>query len=284
MWEMASSIAKGSGLGDIGTTVDDEPQVQLRTDCSEPYALMGFLELERKTGRKAFLDIARRIGDNILTDRSHKGFFVPSRKHIYARLDAIESLVLLHLDRSVNSRTMQVPQILPAWLQFQSEYRGRGDVTDTQTIYTLTESTEPPIALNEAAAMGDLDLVKSLIIKGADINNREEDFLKTPLHRASISGHKEVAQLLIAKGADVNAKNAWGYTPLHFAARSRKASKDIIELLIAKGADVNAKNNAGQTPLQLAKERRNKETIELLRKHGAKARTSQRSAASQSSK
>ena len=38
-------------------------------------------------------------------------------------------------------------------------------------------------------------------------------------------------------------------------------------LLITKGADVNAKDKGGETPLDMAA---NKETAELLRKHGGK--------------
>ena len=60
------------------------------------------------------------------------------------------------------------------------------------------------MSLNEAAAMGDLDLVKLLIVDGSDVNNREHG-LKVPLHRAAISGHTEVAEFLLAKGADIEA-------------------------------------------------------------------------------
>jgi len=52
---------------------------------------------------------------------------------------------------------------------------------------------------------------------------------------------------------------------LHSAAR--EGHKEVIELLIAKGADVNAKDDDGATPLDMADD---KETADLLRKHGGK--------------
>ena len=94
-----------------------------------------------------------------------------------------------------------------------------------------------------------------------------------------MGGHKEVAELLIVKGADVNAKEEFdGWTPLHFVAG--KGHKEIARLLIAKGADVNAKDEGGNTPLDGAEEvsedgspedkAAKKETAALLRKHGGK--------------
>ena len=45
--------------------------------------------------------------------------------------------------------------------------------------------------------------------------------------------------------------------------------REVAELLIAKGADVNAKNTVGWTPLDRADD---KETADLLRKHGGKTK------------
>jgi len=41
-------------------------------------------------------------------------------------------------------------------------------------------------------------------------------------------------------------------------------------LLITNGADVNVKNVNGRTPLDLANEWKQKQTADLLRKHGGK--------------
>ena len=54
---------------------------------------------------------------------------------------------------------------------------------------------------------------------------------------------------------------------MHSAAR--EGHKEVIELLIAKGADVNAKDDDGATPLDMADD---KETADLLRKHGGKTK------------
>ena len=299
MWEMARNIAEGNGFGDLGQDAKGEPQLQQRTDCSDPYALLAFLELHRKTQNQAFPKMARRIGDNILANRFHKGFFLPSNKHIYAKFDAIAPLALLRLHTTLNAKPTLVPQVWPSRPFFGPKYGGRGARYDIYLIYPLTESPELPKSLHDAAVDGDIDEVILLISKGGDINDRQRD-MKTPLHRAAINGHKqvvelllakgadvnpgdtfphtplhyaaekghkEIAELLLANGADVNAMNAFGLTPLHFSARY--GYEDIVELLIANGADINAKNNDGQTPVDVAVSRSRNEVVELLIEKGA---------------
>jgi len=85
------------------------------------------------------------------------------------------------------------------------------------------------------------------------------------IHRAAVSGNIQAVKKHLAAGTDVNAKDDIGLTPLHYA-----ATKEVAELLIAKGADVNAKSKVGVTPLDLAILRNNKDTAELLSKHGGK--------------
>jgi ankyrin repeat protein/beta-lactamase regulating signal transducer with metallopeptidase domain len=154
---------------------------------------------------------------------------------------------------------------------------------------------------------GHSDVAELLVAKGADVNVKDERNLM-PLHLAlygwpiDLAELLIVAELLIARDADVNAKGTWGQTPLHIAAgkgytdiirmlldkganpnvkenergktplheAAKNGQKAVAELLISKDVDVNAKTRDGKTPMSLAKEKRHKEIIELLRKHGAK--------------
>jgi len=123
-------------------------------------------------------------------------------------------------------------------------------------------------ALHNAVVEGYQDIAELLLAKGAKVDERDDNYEFTALHYAARFGSKNVAEVLIANGADIKAKDKWDYQPIHWAAYHDRA--DVVELLIANCADINAKTSLGQTPLQLAKQRRNTETIEALRKHGAK--------------
>ncbi len=276
MWDMARNIAKGNGFGDIGETITDEPQVEMSLDCSDPYALLGFLELHQRGKKKPFLNIASRIGDNIISDRFYMGFFIPSKEALYTKFDYIEPLALLSLETTISENFSLIPQIWPSSSFFACEYDGSGGESkeDTRVIYCQTNQTELPMLLRSAVWAGKYEEVEALISRGIDVNapcKLDSEILQrivgaqispydtwvdvgltnttTALHYAAERGHKEIVELLIAKGADINAKNATGDTSLHFAVEA--GEREIAELLIDNGAEVNAKNVQGQTPLDI---------------------------------
>jgi len=100
--------------------------------------------------------------------------------------------------------------------------------------------------LHEAAANGDIELVKSLISSGADVN-APGNWGWTPLYTAAAIGHGDIVSLLIAKGANVDTPSELGMTPLHFAVRNDR--RDIAKLLIENGADCSTRDKRGITPL-----------------------------------
>jgi pectate lyase len=136
MWEMARSIASGNDLGDIGMAAEDEPRLPERTDSSAYPALLGFLELHKKTGNNAYLNMAKKIGNNIVKNYFHKGFFVRSQKHLYSKFDALEPLVLLHLYCTLKGKTATVPTVWPSSSFFHCPHDGKGRTYDNSVIYS----------------------------------------------------------------------------------------------------------------------------------------------------
>ena len=116
-------------------------------------------------------------------------------------------------------------------------------------IFTHVYAQDIEIPLIKHAEQGNVEEVKKLIAKGADINARRQDGL-TALMMASLKGHSNIVKLLIANRADVNAKDKLGYTALMGACKG--GHPDTVKLLIASKADVNARQEAGGTALMIA--------------------------------
>ena len=77
------------------------------------------------------------------------------------------------------------------------------------------------LRLCTACERGDVEVVKSLLSKGADKNSVNDD-KKTPLVAAAENGHLETVQVLVGAGADVKIADEKGQTPLMHAMRSKR--------------------------------------------------------------
>jgi uncharacterized protein len=134
-------------------------------------------------------------------------------------------------------------------------------------------------AMMLAALNGDMDLVKLLISKDAEVNKKGW----APLHYAATNGHDDVVQLLIDHSAYIDAGSPNGTTPLMMAARGNHIT--TVKVLLDAGADPTVKNQLGLTALDFAKQYHAKDVTEGLtaRLQSLQATPSGASASSQNS-
>jgi ankyrin repeat protein len=102
-------------------------------------------------------------------------------------------------------------------------------------------------ALMMAAIGGQLDFVKQLAERGAQINRAGW----TPLHYAASGPSAEVVGYLLDRGADINAPSPNRTTPLMMAARY--GSEDATQLLLKRGADARLRNDLGLSVADFAR-------------------------------
>lgn len=94
-------------------------------------------------------------------------------------------------------------------------------------------------ALMLAALHGELDSVRMLVRRGAEVNRAGW----TPLHYAATNGHLEVVRYLLEQHAYIDAQSPNRTTPLMMAARHKHP--DVVRLLVEAGADPTPRNQAG---------------------------------------
>ena len=135
---------------------------------------------------------------------------------------------------------------------------------------------ESPLML--AALRGQLELVKKLVERDADINKTGW----TPLHYAATGGHVPVIEYLLDNSAYIDAESPNGTTPLMMAAMY--GSPEAVKHLIQAGADLQVKNGAHMTALDFALKGNRPNNIELmqegLRREAAREARKQAAAAS----
>jgi ankyrin repeat protein/mono/diheme cytochrome c family protein len=127
-----------------------------------------------------------------------------------------------------------------------------------------------------AAYRNDERMVRLLLDHGADPN--QSTYFGDPLSQACWNDGFEAAALLIDRGANVNARDAVGFTPLHWAAGDESRRPHLVRLLLGSGADPNAVGGetvgalglAPQTPRLIAERRGRTAIVDVLVAAGAR--------------
>lgn len=196
-------------------------------------------------------------------------------------------LALLEVEGcDVNSKTFPPPRGMPMPQRAADDEEGSAAVEPTETT-----------PLNIAVQMGQVEVVRALLQKGADpavadgggndavllaLEAGDPEVLRalleggaspggagttTAAHLCAQQGKAELLRVVLEAKAPPDVRDANGFTPLHLAARMGRV--DAVEALLAGGADPAAANNAGATPLHLAAVNRRTEAVAALLKLGA---------------
>ncbi|KAJ8111020.1 hypothetical protein OPT61_g6283 [Boeremia exigua] len=166
-----------------------------------------------------------------------------------------------------------------------------------------THDAEFGTALQVASYLGDQDLVRLLICRGAEINTETGKY-GNPLQAAVVNGGEALFDQLLELGADVNLQGGKYGSPLQAAcAKQEKAifqklldnnanvnaqggkfgsalqaacakdKEEMVKELLDKGADVNAQGGKFGSALQAACAESNESIIKILLEHGADPNT-----------
>jgi ankyrin repeat protein len=124
--------------------------------------------------------------------------------------------------------------------------------------------------LHAAARAGQVDIVESLLLAGADpmaTTARGE----TPLH---VAADRPTARRLLSAGASPHARDTLERTPLHWASRAGRL--DVVAGLLEAGAHPDAADCDGETALHVAARAGNEDLVALLLRHGSQPNTQAR--------
>mmetsp|Transcript_2267 Transcript_2267/g.6486 ORF Transcript_2267/g.6486 Transcript_2267/m.6486 type:complete len:615 (-) Transcript_2267:208-2052(-) len=125
----------------------------------------------------------------------------------------------------------------------------------TQHFSSATDRVHGTTALHAASALGNVEVMESLLSSRASVHYREKRDVprfivvagETPLHSASLNGHPAAVSLLLLRRADVNAKTRVGATPLFYAVRS--GDVEVQRELIRSRVDLSIRNRFGNDVL-----------------------------------
>lgn len=127
---------------------------------------------------------------------------------------------------------------------------------------TANKPNAATLALWRAAETGEIDEIKAVLKRVADINARNEHGV-TALMRAAQHGQAEVVRLLLAQGADANVIRNDKFTALSLAAFF--GHTDVVRILMEHGADSQTSTRHGTSAHMWATARTFNEVVDQLK-------------------
>jgi ankyrin repeat protein len=164
-------------------------------------------------------------------------------------------------ERSMNLE-LKIPEIV-----VETEISGEVEVVQFSGggAIAFVEPVEP---LVRAAFKEELEEVKLLAFSASDLDVRDKYTSMTALEQATENGNLEIVRTLLLAGANANAKNESGRTALMYLRES--ATADLVRELISGGAKIDEQDESGGTALMNAASQSNFEAVKELVDRGAK--------------
>ena len=218
------------------------------------------INIQGKDGETALMHMARIISEtqhaarnmsgNRNLARALKEIHAPSEKHL---LDLINS----GADPNLKNDRECTALILGAnILNFVKEMIKAG-------VDVNWKDRDGRTALAQAANLGAVDCMRTLIESGAEINSGSPP----PLMSAAKKGHVDCMKLLIQEGADLDSRDKHGYTALVPAAFY--GQRECVRLLIQEGADLDIQGQYGNSAVMAAAKNGHEECVKVLVAGGA---------------
>ena len=160
-------------------------------------------------------------------------------------------------------------------LIYRHRYKEAKELILPETLHLPLALKDPPGTLywgdcpllHYAVMYGDGDFIDYLL-RGADINLRQQKYGYTPLYAAASRGNQKCCEFLLNRGAKINLRAKWGKTPIWIALTNGHES--TLRFLLDRGADINVQDTMGWTPLHTAVTLSSISIVQLLLLSGAR--------------
>ena len=195
--------------------------------------------------------------------------FMPIFRAIHMKSCEMENLLLAHgadVNQSVDGETPYIAAVKANCPDIVDVLVAHGakecDVTALcKAVLPNDRHTRKGHPLYNAAFIGNLVLVRRLLLSNDDVTSSKASRSYHALFAAIAGGHVDVLKLLLAHGVDVNHPTGTD-TPLAYAVRLNKHTE--AELLLAAGADVNCSKDDSGSPLYEAVSTGSTDKLQLL--------------------
>lgn len=143
LWNTARIILnKNFDLGDIGTFDGKNILLNMGTTNSSPYSIFLMIDLYKTTNNDKYIELARIVGNNLVTTKFKNGYFISEPNLLNAKIDSIEAFALVSLDAVLKGKDKNIPQYISHGGYIHGEHIEGESVYDKNVIYGKTINEE----------------------------------------------------------------------------------------------------------------------------------------------
>lgn len=136
LWNIARTILnKNFDLGDIGTENGKALSLNMKTTNSSPYSIFLLIDLYKATNNDNYIELARVIGNNLISTKFKNGYFLAETDLLNAKIDSIEAFSLVSLDAILKGKDKNIPQYISHGGYIHGEHIEGDSVYDKNVIY-----------------------------------------------------------------------------------------------------------------------------------------------------
>ena len=139
-----------------------------------------------------------------------------------------------------------------------------GDLENVKLLLAHGADPRANTSLSDAVTFGYPDVVRTLILSGADASLTESSGINL-LHWVAIINRPAVIPVLVEARVPINATDDFGYTPLMYAATIDFGETGALKELLKAGANRNIRNYNGRTALEQARRYKHPHLEDALR-------------------
>ncbi len=171
IWTFARNMAMGYGLGDIGTAPGENVELNMNTSARSSTDFSVMISLYKQTGEQAYLDFAKKIGDNALKyEKRNNNLFMKKNSRYNAQITDSNASMFMSLEAALDGKF----DIIPSGGRssgIDMNYDGYGRITSANAIFNKTRTYATDVTLEQE----DVTLVLSSSNDFADIEGHSAE-------------------------------------------------------------------------------------------------------------
>lgn len=226
-----------------------------------------------------FIEILNLMAD-ILTQSQHSNFWETKLRSLAGKttlqIDDLKAQIRQMYGGigSINDLYVQLPNG-----EFDTDGTERFSTLRTELYQLATSSLAATLSqeLSDAITNNNTNLVAELISGDVDLNRACNHLGWSPLHVAIEHGYSDIIKALLVAGADINIQDKSGFTPLHLAVdveadgaiqNDETPVPEFSLILLNQGADITIPDKDGKSTVELAVQYQYAAFLEELKSRG----------------